>query len=322
MTSAFEEGLALRFDIAEERGLCVFALSGNDRRSLDLRVVRGGLVAPHSGLYARSAWWKGLCRNEQDLAVLRTFCARDERLTLCSYSAAVAWGLPVHYRLRDRVHVLGSHHDFRCGVERHAFVRDSCELAGGLRVTCLEQTVFDCLRYASFQEGLPIADAALARLGMDSKELSVRIARRHKHSKGLVRCLEILKYADGRAESGGESQARAVMIEQGFMLPELQVEIPEVLAGEGSYRVDFFWDLAWGPVIGEEDGAQKYVNPAMTRGRSLERIQMEERLRESRLTRYGKVMRFSYRQILDTKGFCALLTSFGIPRVHEPRRIV
>jgi len=50
---------------------------------------------------------------------------------------------------------------------------------------------------------------------------------------------ELLEYADGRAESGMESEARLVMIEYGLPLPELQYEI-RGRDGE-SWRVDFAW---------------------------------------------------------------------------------
>jgi hypothetical protein len=49
----------------------------------------------------------------------------------------------------------------------------------------------------------------------------------------------VLEYADGRAESGMESEARLVMIDYGVPRPELQYEI----RGRGGevWRVDFAW---------------------------------------------------------------------------------
>ena len=41
-----------------------------------------------------------------------------------------------------------------------------------------------------------------------------------------------MAYADGRSENGGESIVRGIMIDLGFALPELQVEIEDPLCPE------------------------------------------------------------------------------------------
>ena len=107
----------------------------------------------------------------------------------------------------------------------------------------------------------------------------------------------------------------AVMIEQGFMIPELQVKIGDPLDPSGSYYVDFRWRLSSGDVIGELDGKDKYVLPEMTGGRETIDVVIDERHRESRLTVPGsKVMRFSFRDVLDEGRFVSLLELYGIPR--------
>lgn len=68
-------------------------------------------------------------------------------------------------------------------------------------------------------------------------------------------------------------------------------------------------------IVGELDGAQKRVDPRMTKGKDMERVLMEERMRESRLTLYDiAVMRFGFADTEDPREFAALLDGFGVPR--------
>ncbi|MBR1828943.1 MAG: hypothetical protein IJ781_05465, partial [Atopobiaceae bacterium] len=124
-----------------------------------------------------------------------------------------------------------------------------------------------------------------------------------------------VRYADPLAANGGESVARAVMIEQGFMIPELQAEVTDPLDPSQTYYVDYRWQLEGGDVIGELDGRDKYVLPEMMGGRDTLGVVIDERHRESRLTVPGtKVLRFSFRDVMDVERFVSLLELYGIPR--------
>ena len=63
---------------------------------------------------------------------------------------------------------------------------------------------------------------------------------------------------DGRtaeARNGGESMARAIMIDLGFVPPDLQVEICDLDESDQVVAVDFHWMLPdGGVVVGELDG--------------------------------------------------------------------
>lgn len=68
-------------------------------------------------------------------------------------------------------------------------------------------------------------------------------------------------------------------------------------------------------IAGELDGAQKRVDPRMTKGKDVEKVLIEERMRESRLTLYDvAVMRFGFGDTEDPRTFTALLDSFGVPK--------
>jgi hypothetical protein len=66
--------------------------------------------------------------------------------------------------------------------------------------------------------------------------------REQRGRRGIVAVGELLAYADGRAESAMESEARLVMIDYGLPQPELQYDI-RGCAGE-LWRVDFAWPEA------------------------------------------------------------------------------
>ncbi|MBQ6523099.1 MAG: hypothetical protein IJI12_00400, partial [Atopobiaceae bacterium] len=157
-------------------------------------------------------------------------------------------------------------------------------------------------------------------LGLSTKErLLDFIAAQDKRVHGREQALTTMSHADTLAESGGESIARATIIEQGFMLPELQHVLRDITDSSVTYRVDFWWETeGQQPIIGELDGHDKYVVPTMTNGKSIVEIMSNERLRESRVSGSGaKVMRFSYADVINTEYFVHLLDSFGVPRVEK-----
>ena len=104
------------------------------------------------------------------------------------------------------------------------------------------------------------------------------------------------------------------MIELGFMIPELQVELDDPLEPGRVYRVDFLWVLPDGAVVvGELDGAWKYVSKERGASAAIKAMR-KERLRESRLSLTGvRVLRFSYEQAIDRAYMHRSLTCAGIP---------
>ena len=87
------------------------------------------------------------------------------------------------------------------------------------------------------------------------------------------------------------------MIENGVMLPKLQVEHYDPVT-RTKYRDDFEWELKTGNVAGELDGNKKYTLIAKNRGATIEQVLLEERQRESKLRNQGlKFARFTFDQI-------------------------
>jgi hypothetical protein len=78
-----------------------------------------------------------------------------------------------------------------------------------------------------------------------------------KGRRGIVRVRELLEYADGRAESPMESEARLVFIDGGLPMPELQYEIVD-RRGQ-LWRVDFAWPQAM--LIAEYESMEWHATP-------------------------------------------------------------
>ena len=308
------------FEPVEREGLLLSTPDGARRRTLRRWTEQGRLISPHPGLFARPEHWSAMSRTEQEICRLRTLAKLHPAWMFCSYSAAVLQGLSVSHSLLDRVHLAlpdgGRGRDSKA-VRYHRF--RSLLLpshAQGVLVTEIMYTVAECLLDAPFRAGLAIADSTIHR-GLLSKEALVAyVGAVTRNKQGAARARMIAQLADGRAESGGESLARAAMIEQGFMVPELQVEFPDPVDPTRRFRVDYLWILADGRrVIGEFDGLAKYEDKEMTNGRTSERVRADERQRESRLTLLGMpVVRLNSADLRRPALFARKLQAAGIPQ--------
>lgn len=155
----------------------------------------------------------------------------------------------------------------------------------------------------------------------------------------FVRLRRLCELADKKSENGGESFARAQMIELGFMIPELQHEF--VIPGAGkSYRTDFLWKLPSGAlIVGELDGHGKYLvdcdDPKHNRlnfNNSADNLTLQSSVdwhvinrnidhQVDRTTllreRCGvtRIVRFVYSDVIDVRKFEQKLLKAGVPRI-------
>lgn len=310
-------------DEAEYHGRCLAPGDPSAQRYLDRQVGKGKLIRPFRGMYARSASWEKLTPSQQHLHIVRALALKHPDWVFSHFTAAVAYGLSVSYADIGPVHRMvpkraprASSKDVRC----HAAPHRAIHLVGGIKVTSFAQTVSDCLRSLDFANGVALADSALRISGMTSMQLCELLdAHVADGTHGIVTARRAACFADGRAESGGESIARAKMLELGFMIPDLQAEFPDPMSPRKVYRVDFCWNMPDGRIIiGELDGRDKYADPAKTGGRNTVDVLADERLRESRLSMYKHpIMRFSFRDVMDSNAFRKLLIGFGIPHLRR-----
>jgi hypothetical protein len=271
-------------------------------------------------MFVRTCYWSRLSYSEKGWHILRSLVLLHPNWTFCAATAAWVWGITESYALLDRIFVTTMCESHVCtkGRVQRVLIRkgldDRYTLRSGIQVTLPERTIFDCARFLPFHDSLAICDAALRNQLCEVDEMAeyLRGMARHRRWK---RALRVWLHADGRAENGGESMARARIIELGFAIPDLQVPFEDPV-NHREYRVDFLWTCADGhQIIGEFDGMQKYTDPELRGGRSVEQVLRDERRRESRLSiKNVAIMRFDYSEVCDPIRFAKLLTQFGVPR--------
>ena len=182
---------------------------------------------------------------------------------------------------------------------------DDIVMVDGLAVTSVARTVVDIARRARFEAAVAVADAALAGRQADGVLVPRPDRRRtggrasgpptHRLSgpRSTPRCAgrrggrasrphdRFVAFADGRAESVGESRSRVAIARAGLPAPVLQ--LPVRLAAATAYA-DFGWPAQ--RTVGEFDGKVKYgrlLRPGQEPGDAV----FAEKLREDAIPRAG-----------------------------------
>lgn len=237
----------------------------------------GAIQSVRRGTYLASRQLDGLSPYAaQRVSALARITAVAERLAsavVSHESAAALWGLPL-VTAGTRVHVLQrSRPSARRAkdIARHItrVPPDQITVHRGLPVTTLERTVVDCAMTLRTEPGLILADAALhAGADLDlCREILASLGPR----SGSVRARTVLEYADGGAESPGETRARLLFLRAGFPRPVTQVPITLP-------SVTFWSDLGWldQRVLAEYDGVAKYSAQGSAAAAVLEEKRREE----------------------------------------------
>jgi len=310
------------FHASYQSGKLIHPTTERGRSHLDRLVSAGSIVRPYPGTYALALVWDRDSRRHQTYQLVRTIADMHPDWTFWGPTAAVIHGLAISNRYLNVLHVSqGPCHRQNCThLCWHTDARLETSLVSTTEVTSLAQTAFDCMRYLNFPHALAIADSALRIQGAGPDWLRGAILSLRPRRVNARHALQVAQFADARAESGGESIARATMIQLGFEVPDLQVELVNGVSG-GMNRVDFLWKLPNGQtVIGELDGRTKYYGeevsaPGRRRATDHTIDQLaDERLRESQLTLEGRVMRFSAQQAANPAELEKLLYAYGVAR--------
>jgi predicted transcriptional regulator of viral defense system len=262
--------------------------SPSERTRLALRAQRGELIRVARGAYLTLEQWSSLDRDARYRATIDAIAATIDPMAIFSHaSAAALWRLPWLDGWPDGVHAtIGPASGGRSAgtLHRHAPSRPTpTSMIDGLRVTTLARTVVDVAASRSFIAAVVTTDAALGMPELDGDELAWELGRL-PHRQGAVRARAAIEFANARSGSPGESISRCTMRRLGLPAPVLQQRFDRP---RGRYwEVDFWWpDLG---VIGEFDGAAKYLRPELRNGRSAEQIVYEEKLREDELRRRSR----------------------------------
>lgn len=309
---------------AEQEGRCLIPPSTAIQKAL-LRRIGGTIVSPMPGLFARKTRWKELNRTQRHVEIVRALAMQHPDWTFCSFSAACLLGLEVSWRHLNVAHVCSATKpSARPGtrIQRHQIEPTVMVNQAGISITPPIQTVTDCLMQTGFADGMPIADSAISKLGLTREQLMEAVEKRAgaRNGRAVRTALTTLQYADARAESGGESVARAVMIETGFAPDRLQYELTDPFDSTESMRTDFAWERqARELTLGELDGLVKYTDQTMLAGRTTAETLVAERQREAHLSLYGHpLIRFTMNEVRTAGTLAKKLQTAGIRQTILP----
>lgn len=217
------------------------------RKRLAGLVKAGRLIRVCRGVYALS---------EPD--VLGKLAALDllagQPVVACMGTAAALYGFDTEST--SSVHVLDPGVRMRPskGLMVHQRIGAPLRRVEGRLATAPPWTVVEVARTLRRPRVLAPLDAALHVGACTTGELHAAI-REQKGRRGIVKVRELIGYADGRAESPMESEARLVFIDGGLPMPELQYSIVDHYGR--LWRVDFAWPAAM--VVAEYDSMEWHV---------------------------------------------------------------
>lgn len=233
---------------ADELATTMDLLSVLSRKQLAGLVKAGRLTRVCHGVYA----W---CQPD----VLTKLAALDrlagQPIVACMGTAAALYGFDTE--TTSCVHVLdpGTRMRPAPGLMVHQRIGALLRRVEGRLATAPAWTAIEVARTLPRSRALAILDAALHIGACTSGELAAAI-QEQKGRRGIVKVRELAAYADGRAESPMESEARLAFIDAGLPRPELQYEIVDC---QGRlWRVDFAWPEAM--VAAEYDSIQWHMS--------------------------------------------------------------
>lgn len=227
-----------------------------------------------------------------------------ENFVLSHQSAGVVHGLPLPAAELGRVHitraVASGKRTRTLAVHRDELpAGDVMRSPQGWPVTTGERTALDLARTLSRPAAVAVVDHAL-RIGVRRDALLGRLEGA-RYLRGATAARAVIRFADARSESPGESQSRVLMDRLGLPAPDLQVVVAEAGA-----RSDFGWPDYM--LLGEFDGDGKYGNlrPGDTPLAAFKR----EKERDRRLRQTGwDVLHWGWSDLRDPAAFERMVRS-------------
>ncbi len=297
---------------------------GVPQDSIQIMLKRNQLIRIRRGFYSIAQNWKKADSEQQHLLRIRAAQQAVGRPLLFSHrSAATVHGLPLVGPADAKLHVL----DPRAtgtgnftGIHIHRDPEDPHPvMLSGLCATSLARTLVDVARTHPLIHSIPVIDAALRREAakiQENQQAALEIKNRMfevldllgPRKRGKPRAQFALDESTWLSDSVGESMSRIRIQQLGFAPPILQQKFAGL-----PYRVDFWWPGAG--VIGEFDGATKYLSRENMAGLSAEEIVYREKLREDELRKHCRnFIRWDMKTAASDHAFIRLLNWAGVPR--------
>lgn len=291
-------------------------LEGRDDHSLRRAVREGTLVRVAPGTFVRSADWESLDARGQHVLRARAVVARLGPVVVVATESALAFHrAPVLGAWPQRVHIIDPHR--RSTLTSPTLVRHAAPLTDdevvcldGLRVVRPLRATIDACRRRDLRGAVTALDDALRR-GLFDREGAESELQRRRGAPGRRLAVLALGLADPASGSPGESLSRVGMYLEGLPAPVLQQEFRDT--GGFVARVDFWWPCCG--VVGEFDGAVKYLDRATRSGRAPEEVVVHEKRREDRLRALRPVRgvaRWTWRDALLVTPMIASLRRAGL----------
>ncbi|WP_133119417.1 hypothetical protein [Bifidobacterium scaligerum] len=272
----------------------------------------------------RKALWLQLPFAERIAYILRAVCHQHPDWTVCGISAAAAHGYTATYYQHRFVHIAVSD---RSKARRHGpFVGHyipkyrSVVVNNGIRATTPIRTMFDCARTLDFSTAMSICTMGLRATQLTAEALQ-NYCQINSRKHGIRRAIYVAQNVDPLCTNGGEAVAYATILELGFAAPECQRMFINPIDNKPIYA-DFTWTLSDGSlIIGELDGREKYINPAMTKGMDSIDIVLHEKDREAGINLlHIPVARFQMQHVHNRAQLEQRLSAANVPRPGKGKR--
>jgi hypothetical protein len=258
--------------------------AGYTDRDIAKMVRSGHWHRVRHGAYVGAKAWNDLGDVEQHALLARAVLKQARAQLVLSHISALPeyaapmWGLPrdcVHVTRRDR-------HAGRkeSGVCQHQglLLPGDVELRRGVEVTSAARTAIDITTVATTEQSLVVVNHLLHHAHTTLEAVRARYAGMDQNPFTLHTDL-VLRLADPRIESVGESRTFFLCWSQGLPVPQPQFIVNDELGREYA-RLDFAW-----PELGvwlEFDGKEKYVK-YLRDGESVADAVLREKGREDRI---------------------------------------
>ncbi|MDJ0338045.1 hypothetical protein [Cryobacterium sp. PH31-O1] len=271
-----------------------------DGRALNRSVAAGDSIRLRRGVVVNAAGWDDLKAVEKYLLRMRAVAATRRAQPVFSHqSAAVLWGLPIVGRWPDAVHLMvgapRSVHSKNGVIWHHDALSDEDVVTiDGMLVTSLVRTLLDLARTTPFLSAVASLDhGTTSRLILPNRSVVAGVSKEQLldrlHQAGACRgsraAFEAISFSDNRSDSPGESLSRGQIHLCRFPAPDLQVTFPSVDGHNDT--VDFRWiqrqELRTVKLLGEFDGFVKYTRAEYLRGRTIDQVVWDEKVREDRV---------------------------------------
>jgi len=270
------------------------AHAGRDDHVLRRRAREGGVVKLAPGTYVEAELWGEADERQRHLLRAHAVLGRLTAPVVVSHETALAFhGFPLLGRWPEQVHVVDPGR--RTTLSTSRLVRHATDLpesdvvlGGGATATSAARAALDIARSRDLRGGAVVLDHGL-RTAAFSHDEAWELLERRRSSPGSRAAALALAFADGKAESAGESLSRVGLVEAGLAQPVLQKEFRDASGFIG--RVDFWWPCCG--VVGEFDGLVKYLGRTERRGRTPEQVVVDEKVREDRIRALPEVRGFA-----------------------------